>query len=130
MSWHRLAQERQHSLSEVGEPFVASVVGDVLVHQPPEALDRVEMRAVGGDETQLDPALRPVQPSLHQPRMMATGIVHEQVDQPLVWIHRLDRDQQHDGVGRIHRCRLQHAGLTGLQVNGAVNLQALTAAGR
>ena len=41
------------------------VVRDVLVHQAPEPLDRVQMRTVDGDEVELDAAPRPRQPSLH-----------------------------------------------------------------
>src|ERR1700719_2601679 len=78
---HPLAQEVQHGLAEIVVGRVAPVVGDVLVHQPPQALDRIEMRAVAGNEMKPDPAPRPRQPLLHEPRMMVAGIVEKDVDQ-------------------------------------------------
>ena len=87
------------------------------------------MRAVGGDEVQLDPALGPREPRLDQFCVMVPGIVEKQVDQPLARIHRLDRRQQHDRADRVDGDRLQHVRLTGLQVHRAVNVQTLPAAG-
>src|SRR4029079_19108604 len=72
--WHLLAQERQDGAAEVSKGLVTSVVCDVIVHQPPRPLDRVQMRAVGRDEVKLDPTPRPRQPSLHQFGVMIPGV--------------------------------------------------------
>jgi len=78
---------------------------------------------------ELDPARRSRQPSLHQLGVVVAGVVHKQMDQPLAGIHRLDRPQQHDHADRIHRCRLDHTGSAGLEIDRTVNVQALPAAG-
>src|ERR1700730_5031470 len=88
LSGHLLAQKAQRRRFEIGKRRVALVVRDVLVHQAPEPLDRIQMRAVGGDEVELDVAPRPRQPSLHQLGVVVAGVVPKQMDQPLARIHR------------------------------------------
>src|SRR3954452_12100115 len=56
---------------------VTSVVGHVLVHQPPKTLDRVQMRAVGRNEMEPDPPARQGQPVLNRPGVMVAGIVQK-----------------------------------------------------
>src|SRR6202030_4175595 len=92
-SGHLLTQKGEDRRFEVGECLMTSVVGDMLVHQAPKPLDRIQMRAIGGNEVEVYPALRSCQPSLHQFGVVVAGIVQKQMDQPLAWIHRLDRDQ-------------------------------------
>lgn len=94
VSGHVVAQECQDGVGEIVEGPVAAVVGDVLVHQPPEAFDGIEMGAIGWDEVEFDPAFRPRQPCLHQFGVMISGIVEEEVDHTHAGIHRLDRDQR------------------------------------
>src|SRR5450631_4715899 len=47
---HGFCQESHYGRLEVSECEVASVVGDVSVHDAPQPLDRVEMRAIGRHE--------------------------------------------------------------------------------
>ena len=54
-----IAQEGQDRCFEIGECGMTSIVGDVLVHQPAEPLDRIEVGTIGGDEMQLDAATGP-----------------------------------------------------------------------
>jgi hypothetical protein len=49
-SGHLLAQKRQDRRFEIGEGLVAAIVRDTLMHQTPEPLDWIQMRAVRGDE--------------------------------------------------------------------------------
>ena len=48
------AQEVEHRVGEFAIGGIGPVVGQRLVHHGPQPLDRVQMRAVGGDEMQLD----------------------------------------------------------------------------
>jgi hypothetical protein len=114
---------------EIAECLVTSIVRDMLVHQAPKPLDRIQMRAIGRNEVALDPAPWSRQPSLHQLGVVVAGIVQKQMDQPLARIHRLDRPHQHDRADRIHCHRLDHQGFAGLEINRAVDVQALAAAG-
>jgi len=99
------------------------------------------MRAVGGDEVQFDPASRTRQPGLDQFRVMVSGIiqsafgqreltrpnaVQKDVDCPDAGILCLDRHQQHDRTQGVDRQHIFHDGLTGLKVDGAMNIQTMT----
>src|SRR4051812_11853314 len=44
-SGHLLAQEGQDHSSEISERRMTSIVRDMLVHQAPEPLDRIQLRA-------------------------------------------------------------------------------------
>ena len=66
--WNSFAQEPKRCIGELGARRVASVVRDVFVHEAPEPLDRIEMRAIGRDEMQLNPApgsSKPFLPRIH-----------------------------------------------------------------
>jgi hypothetical protein len=56
-------------------------VGDVAVHDAPEPLDRIEMRAIGRNEMQLDPAAGPRQPFRHQFGVMIARIVEKDMEE-------------------------------------------------
>ncbi len=58
-----LTQEAERGIGELGASGVGFVVGEVPVHDSPEPLDRIEMRAIGRNEMQLDPAAGPREPS-------------------------------------------------------------------
>src|SRR4051812_20438027 len=72
-----------------------------------------------------DPPARPGQPILNRPGVVVAGIVQEHMDDP----HRriLDRDQQGDPAQGVDRQPLDPAGPAGLQIEGAVNVQATPA---
>ena len=53
---HCFTQETKRRIGELGACGVAFVVRDVSVHEAPQPLDRIEMRAIGRDEMQLNPA--------------------------------------------------------------------------
>ena len=50
-------------------------MGDVSVHQPPQALDGVQMRTISRDEVEFDPPPRLGQPVADQFGVMVTGVV-------------------------------------------------------
>ena len=75
-----MAQEVERDGGELGACGLAFVVGDGLVHEAPEPLDGVEMRAVWREEVQPDAAARLGQPVLHQPCVVIARIV--QIDMP------------------------------------------------
>jgi len=123
-----LAQECQHCAAEAVELRVTSIVGDVFVHQSPEPLDGVQMRAIGWDEVQPDAAIGLGQPFLHQSRMVISGVIQKDVNELLGRIHCHDRDEQHDRAARIDGQGFDHFGLAGFQVDGAVDVQPVASA--
>ena len=80
------SRKGQRRRFEIGERRMTSVVRDMLVHQAPKPFDRIQMRAVGRNEVELDSAPPPRQPSLHQIGVVVAGVVHKPVDQPLARI--------------------------------------------
>ena len=86
------------------------------------------MRAIRWDEVQLDASSRQGQPFLHELGMMITRVVQENMDERQHRIERLDRVQQPDRRGGVDGQGLDHPGLSGLQVDRAVNVDALTPA--
>lgn len=98
------------------------------MHQPSQPLDRVEMWAVGRNDMQFDPAVRSCQPGCHQFRVMVSGIVQISMNVAHAWVNRLGRHQQHDRAQGIHSLHIFHDGLTGFQVDGAVDVQPVPSA--
>src|SRR5947207_11006161 len=76
---HLLPQEMQNGSAEVIVGRMGAVVGHVSMHQSPQALDRIEVRAVARNVMQLDPAPRSRQPSLNDHSVMVPGIVEKDV---------------------------------------------------
>jgi len=89
-------QETKRRIGELGASCIAFVVRDVSVHEAPEPLDRIEMRTIGRDEMQLDPAAGPGEPLLHQLGMMIARVVEKDMDEHEHRIERRDRFQQPD----------------------------------
>ena len=58
---------------------MTSVVRDMLVHQAPKPFDRIQMRAVGGDEVQRDPPAGLRQPLLHENGVVIARVVQKNV---------------------------------------------------
>src|SRR6516225_8553593 len=73
-------KEAQDCRSELGEGFIASIIGDMFVHYAPASFDRIKMRTIGRDEVQPDPASRLPQPLTHQNRVVVGGVVKKDVD--------------------------------------------------
>jgi hypothetical protein len=92
----RFAQEAERRGCEVLADLIGFVVRYVFVHHPPQALDRVQMRAAGGDGMQSDPATGPRQPLFHELGVMVSRVVWKHVDERHQGIERLDRFQQAD----------------------------------
>src|SRR5271165_503880 len=120
---HGFAQETEHGFGEVAEFGVAPVVGDVLVHHLPKPFDRVEMRAVGRHEMQDDAPPRLLHPILDDFGVVVAGVVEEDVDAAHRRIGALQRFKQSDRARRVDGLNIHDAGLSGLQVDGAVQVQ-------
>ena len=95
--------------AEVVVGRVAAVVGHVSMHQSPQALDRMKVRAVTRNVMNPDLAPRSCQPFLNEQGMVVLG--------------ECDRAQG------INRRRFDHAGCTRFQIDGAVNVEPLPPAG-
>jgi hypothetical protein len=126
-SGHLCAHEVQDGDGEIFDCLVSSVVGYVPMHQSPEPFDWVEVRAVGRDEVQFDAASWPCEPFLHQSGVMVAGIIEKQMNEPLAGMHVLNGNQQPDGALRIDSQGFQHCDPPGLQIDGAVNVQIVSA---
>ena len=74
---HCFTQETKRRIGELGACGVAFVVSDVSVHEAPQPLDRIEMRAIGRGEMQLDPAPGSRKPFLHQLGVMIARVVEK-----------------------------------------------------
>jgi hypothetical protein len=121
-------QEAERRIGEVGASCATSVMSDMLVHDAPQALDRVQVRAIGRDEMQFDSATRLRQPFLHKLGMMITRVVQKDMDECQHRIKRFDRFQQFDRRGGVDGFDFDHPGFPGLKVNCAMNVDALTPA--
>ena len=102
---------------------------DLAVHDAPQSLDGVEMRRVGGEEVQLDPALRSGQPLLDQPGMMVARVVEDDMDAALVRVAGLDCVEQSDGADGIDPVGLDERTIEAFQIEGAVEVDTLTPRG-
>ena len=71
----------QNGFTEVAVGRVAAIVGYVFVHQPPQALDWIKVRAIGRNKMKLDPASRLCQPFLNENGVVVSGIVEKNVNQ-------------------------------------------------
>src|SRR5437660_3152478 len=85
-------RKRRICRSELGEGFIASIIGDMFVHYAPASFDRIKMRTIGRDEVQPDPASRLPQPLTHQNRVVVGGVVKKDVDPFLSRIGGFDGD--------------------------------------
>jgi hypothetical protein len=75
---------------------------------------------------QLDPAPRLSQPFPHEFGMMIGSVVEKDMDEREQRIERLDRFQDTDRRGCVNGQGLYHPGLAGLQIDCAVDVDALT----
>src|SRR5271170_2444373 len=67
-------QEFQRRFCELLAGPIGLVVRDVFVHDAPQSLDRVQMRAIGGEKMQLGAAARAGQPFLHELGVMVARV--------------------------------------------------------
>lgn len=78
---------------------------------------------------QFDPAPWLGEPFPHELGMMIARVVEKDMDEHEHRIERLDRLQETDGRGGVDGQGLDHPSLAGLQIDRAVNVDALTPAG-
>jgi hypothetical protein len=64
----------------IARGLIAVVVCHVLMHGAPEQLDGVEVRTIGRNEVQPDPAARLGQPVLYKRGVVVAGVVEIDVD--------------------------------------------------
>src|ERR1700761_2026628 len=86
------------------------------------------MRAKGRQEMQLDPAPGPGQPFLHELGVVIARVVQEYVDADHEGIQRFQRFEQPDRRLRVDRFGFDQAGLAALQIDRAVDVDALAPA--
>jgi len=87
-----------------------------------------EMRAIGRNEVQFDPAPGPREPFPHELGVMIACVVEKDMDERQHRIERFDRSQELDRRGGVDGFDLDHPGLPGREVDRAVNIDPLTPA--
>src|SRR5450830_1670804 len=83
------------------------------------------MRAIGRDEVQLYSPPRLSEPFPHDLRVMIACVVEKNMDEDQHRIERLDRFQKPDRRGGVDGFDLDHSGLTGLEIDRAMDVDAL-----
>ena len=78
-----------------------AIVRDTLVHDSPEPLDRVQMRAVWWKLDQMDAAVWPCEESPDIWSFVVGGVVPDDMDDALVRIARLDPGEELCGTDPI-----------------------------
>ena len=116
---------RSHLLGTCGVTFV---VRDVPVHDAPQPLDRIQVRAIRRNEMQPDPAFGPRQPVPHELGVMIARVVEKHMDERQHRVERLDRFKEPDRRGGVDGFNLDHSGTARHQIKCAVNIDALTSA--
>src|SRR5580700_985583 len=96
-----VAQERQNGVGKRMKITPGPVVSEMLVHDAPQPLYRVQMWTVAGNEVQLDPSAGLRKPLLDENGVVVARIVQEDVDQRHLRISRFDCFQQLDRRSRI-----------------------------
>ena len=86
------------------------------------------MRAIGRNEMQLDPAPRSSKPFLHQSGVVIARVVKKDMDERQQRIERLDRFQEPDRRDGVDGYDLDHPGLSGREVDRAVNIDPIAPA--
>src|SRR5450631_4280277 len=79
------------------------------------------MRAIGRDEVQLYSPPRLSEPFPHDLRVMIACVVEKDMDEDQHRIERLDRFQKPDRRGGVDGFDLDHSGLTGLEIDRAMD---------
>ena len=129
MGWNAVAQEAEDSVAEGAVSGVALVMCNGLMHRAPQSLNRVEMRTIGWDEVKNDAAPRLIKPLPHHLGVVIAGVVEEDMDQTHRRVHCLEAGQQGDCADGVNGQHVDHPGLPGLKVDGAVDVEAVAAAG-
>src|SRR5450759_3700773 len=83
------------------------------------------MRAIGRDEVQLYSPPRLSEPFPHDLRVMIACVVEKDMDEDQHRIERLDRFQKPDRRGGVDGFDLDHSGLTDLEIDRAMAVDAL-----
>ena len=68
------SEKAGNGIGKTAEFRIVTVVRDVLVHDPPQAFDQIEMRRVRRQEMQPDAAIGAAQPVFEQVRVMIVRI--------------------------------------------------------
>ena len=127
VSGHFVSQERDDLSLELAESLVIPVVGDVFVHQGPQPFDGIEMGTVGRKEVQHDFAPGLGKPLFDDVGLVIAGVVDEDVDEAHRGMRAFDLAQQLDEAQRVDCLDGENLRLAGFQIDGAVDIEPVTA---
>ena len=101
-------------------------MGDVSVHDGPEPLDTIEMRATGWQLDQMNATVCPRQGCSYIRAFVVWGIVPSEVDGTFIRVPRLDLDEKLNGANPINGGWFNKGRVEGFQVQSAVDVHAPT----
>jgi len=110
------SEEREDCVGELFLAGVETVVGDVRVHDLPQPLNGVEMRAVGRQLDEVDAAVFSPEEGAHVRASVVGGVVPNHVDFALVGVARLDLGEQLHRALAIDGRGLDEGRIEGLEV--------------
>ena len=101
-------------------------MGDVAVHDGPEPLDGIEMRAIGRQLDQMNATVFARQERSDIGAFVVWGIVPNDVNDTFVRVSRLDLGEKLNGANPIDGGWFNKGRVEGFQVQSAVNVHAPT----
>ena len=102
-------------------------MGDVTVHDGPEPLDGIEMRAIGRQLDQMNATVFARQERADIGAFVVWGIVPNDVNDTFIRVPRLDLGEKLNGANPIDGGWLNKGRVEGFQVQSAVNVHAAAA---
>ena len=125
-----LVQELQDPGAEVGEARMPPVVGDPLVQDSPQPFDRVQVRRVGRQEVQPDPAAEEALDALREIEVVVARVVQHHVHEPQVRKRPGELHEERHDLGPVHGFDLLRGEVDVLQVQGAEHVDPAAPRGR
>ena len=101
-------------------------MGDVIVHDGPEPLDGIEMRAIGRQWDQMNATVFARQERSDIGAFVVWGIVPNDVNDTFVRVSRLDLSEKLNGANPINGGWFNKGRVEGFQVQSAVDVHAPT----
>ena len=123
------AQECKDCVGKLCLGLVEFVVGDMFVHDAPQALNRVQVWAIWGQLDEMNAAIGPRQPLADFFTFVVRGVVPDYMDYLFVAVLRLDFLQKRDGAVAVNFDNLDKRCIKILKAQGTVDVHPLTATG-
>ena len=124
--WKHLSHKVQDCVGEVFLRWIVPIMGDVSVHDGPEPLDGIEMRAIGRQWDQMTATVFAQQKRSDIGAFVVWGIVQNDVNDTFIRVPRLNLGEKLNGANSIDGGWFNKGRVEGFQVQSAVNVHAPT----